>query len=293
MHKLPNRSLTADELQVMRQEGVVRVPDFLSDPTVLQTLHTSVMPGFISRDYKMNGVLRALMRDGPIGALGASALNLTEVGLWSTNVFVAEGGHPGGYYPKRGDGGGAHVDVDNVPGYLLPFVTIWIALTDALRPVEFLRGSHLNNIKLQCPPCHVQPEHECLQALHRAGGGIRWWDVRAGDAIVFFSQTYHWAVLQANPRLALSVRMIDPNHKFDFYEEGTKLTNRMLPQWCQEVSRSVLSPVVYPRWKSTMNKQPWPIIPDCIDALGSPHPPVDVGKHLCGGKSPAWVSQFI
>ena len=105
--------------------------------------------------------------------------------------------------------------------YVLPKVTVWVALTDTKRPLEFFKGSHVANLKHKCAKQHgrfSKPypngtisdlESPCLKRLAQDCEIIGYEDIKAGDVILWYMQTYHWGLAGETYRLALSVQTFD------------------------------------------------------------------------------------
>jgi len=291
------RTLTKEELHALHRDGAVHIPGVLTNKTIIGTLmqgmHDPHIPGYDYKDWRTNAVLKSVATDGPFAATAASALDVDEISLWATNVFPARGGFPDGFAAPPPEGG-VHLDIDFTPGYLLPFVTIWVALTDAKRPLEFIAGSHIRNMQHDCPyGSSLTVQDGCIKKLEADCHGRLSWDVQLGDAIVFYAQTYHWALLHKEPRLGFSMRYIAADHKHDVFDLATMRFTSLLPQWCVPVRNGTYAPVVYPRSSSTIDDQPWPFIPSSFSCLGADVPPVQPSKNLCGSESPAWVQQFL
>lgn len=295
---LPRTGLTSEQREALQRDGVIVVRGVLQEPTVLHALKSTWQTGdwrVKIGDWSFNGVYRSLVRDGPLGALAASALNASAVRIVSSDVFDNQGGYPGGFVPSGPPQGGLHLDLDSTVGYLLPLLTVWLALTDSDRPVEFLRESHRTNLKHDCPyGPHLDLNHSCISKLLEEAGGERQrlgWDVKAGDALIFFSQLYHRTVLQEKPRTAVSLRFVDSEQRMDFHDDyvSFRLPYMRKPRWCAPLGSSILFPVVHPPEKSTVDEAPWPIWERRVDAackllsliLLPKRPPGDYGRKLC------------
>lgn len=263
----PWRGATADERRAFLEDGVTRFRGAVPDRNLTDVLRSAVQAGLPSFWY-INGILKAFIRDGPLPALAADLLEVGSVAVWSSAAFNQGPSPTGGeYIPEGPPLGGVHIDLDSSPGYLLPFVTMWVSLTDNNHTIEWLAGSHKANAKYDCPygsqltlwdPCMVrlQSDPEC--------NGRRWWDIATGDVVAFYSQVYHWVVLQPFERSAVSLRFIDANHRVDFFDQGAYMTfaSLLIPRLCSPVKK--VMPVVYPREDSTLEAV-WPLKPRKID----------------------------
>mmetsp|Transcript_134691 Transcript_134691/g.418604 ORF Transcript_134691/g.418604 Transcript_134691/m.418604 type:complete len:336 (+) Transcript_134691:53-1060(+) len=288
MKKLPQVPFGPEQSEALWRDGVVALPGALKDSTVLAVLRKSwgswEEPAM---DWRSNGVLRSFVRDGPLGAVAAAALNGSAVRAFSSIIFNVPGGHPGGFVPPGPPHGGVHMDLDSHVEYVVPLVSVWIALMDGPRPLEFLRGSHVAGLGRRCPVGpYLTLEDACIAGLLRDGGERLGWDVRAGDVLVFFAQTYHWTVLHAKARTSLSLRFVGAGQRRDFqdlYLERQPCTRK--PRWCQPLGSSSLFPVVHPRENSTVDAMPFPIWERQADALCrrfEPPIPEVFGSDLCG-----------
>merc|ERR1719436_2088690 len=96
-----------------------------------------------------------------------------------------------------------------------------------------------------------------MDALEKSCSGERSWDLKAGDAILFWGEVYHWTHHTPNARLALSIRYLPS----DFVYTGHKTSwdgREGMPAPCALLAGSRPFPVLYPPENETRDPV-WPL----------------------------------
>jgi len=143
-----------------------------------------------------------------------------------------------------------------------PQASIFLALTDIPHGIEFLAGSHVHNQKHKCRRTWpITGFAECMDRLAKDCYGAKGWDMKAGDAILFYGSTFHWSVLQEKRRLAFSVRFIPADMMFTGSMACDSLQS-FYPWKCSPLGGSSAYPVFYSTdERMPVKEQPWPVLP--------------------------------
>jgi len=217
---LPERRLTPQEQEALARDGVLVVRSFIRDTQLLKDVlpalqqHQQYNSGTYLWSFLYNGVVRTLLREGPIGALAADAMQAEGVGLEGAPIW----GRDGDDAVRSSEDAGWHQDGADKPDMM----TMWIAVTHAPHAVEFVRGSH--QLKGQ-----ILRECNSSKLMGAAGARIAGWkcvkefnkrrleplvgspvvlrpDLRPGDALLFNSGVLHRGRSWPRGRLAVAVR---------------------------------------------------------------------------------------
>eukprot|EP00747_Dinoflagellata_sp_TGD_P207232 gnl/TRDRNA2_/TRDRNA2_80818_c0_seq2.p1 gnl/TRDRNA2_/TRDRNA2_80818_c0~~gnl/TRDRNA2_/TRDRNA2_80818_c0_seq2.p1 ORF type:complete len:382 (+),score=36.51 gnl/TRDRNA2_/TRDRNA2_80818_c0_seq2:48-1193(+) len=290
---LPRRHLNAYEIATLRKDGAVVVRDLVADQEILQELNTVGSDGRRydpRKNHMVNGVLNALVRHGPLGSVVSSMFNHSAVAVWNmqyeSRPSLAERKVP---YPEKPwedsiqetvTAGqhqvamGVHNDVQGYEAALhtgghfaIPLASLFLAITDVPHGLELLAGSHVENRKHRCIVSRTtgKLDPECMNRLERDCNGVRWWDLKAGDAILFYGETFHWTKLQQNSRLALSTRFIPADL---MYTGLPRLPPRIsqAPAKCTPYGGNPVYPIVFSNDSSTTSRgEIWPVWPRNTD----------------------------
>jgi len=216
MEAVPERRLSAEELEVLERDGVLLVKGVIPNRTLLEWLASGMwsygtfFDVLRTQTYTSNGYAMALVRDGPLSpmlvdALGAEAAMLMEAPIFSTAGVVEH--HQNAWHVDQGPQSSR-------------FVSAWLALSDAPHGLDFLRGSHRvrRELFLECNRSKDGLERllddDCAQTFARQRAEPRagaaspaWFDLAPGDALVFDGQVAHRGVSWARPRLTIAVRV--------------------------------------------------------------------------------------
>jgi hypothetical protein len=215
LHRLPERRLSRSERARFQSDGVALVRNALPSEAVLAALRNATRRS-CDEHWHLNGALRSLLRDGPLGALAGTAIGaISPSGACTACVAETVVFNQNAADGVPGERGGAHIDVDFAPATLEPMVTVWLALTHAPHALEFLSGSHR---ALKVTGCEddtdIDESSPCWAALH-ANFSWRSWRMRPGDALVFNAQVWHRSVTVANERSALAMRFVAADARFE------------------------------------------------------------------------------
>lgn len=289
LHSLPQRVLTDEERAEFRRSGVVHIPGALPNPGLMDFLAESISHVATTDDVEglhkawfFHGPIRALVRDDLLAGLAVSALGakLGEGGRWAAleeapiwaSVGYVHGGSPVDLY---------HADDRFHIQRPFPLVSVWLALTDSVTPIEFLRGSHevLHQINFGCgremeggvAKFLVYPHH-CMTGFHdlleNLTGVEPFYSVNVskGDVFVFHGHTLHRKLEQLLPRLAITIR-------YNIQDGGRPLDMSRIFQY------------VFPRSAWDPDTIPWVLVP----SLGSLSPVLPPETR---GRAREWVARW-
>eukprot|EP00747_Dinoflagellata_sp_TGD_P179450 gnl/TRDRNA2_/TRDRNA2_30263_c0_seq1.p1 gnl/TRDRNA2_/TRDRNA2_30263_c0~~gnl/TRDRNA2_/TRDRNA2_30263_c0_seq1.p1 ORF type:complete len:370 (-),score=19.00 gnl/TRDRNA2_/TRDRNA2_30263_c0_seq1:155-1264(-) len=288
LESLPSRMLDDEEVTIFQRDGVFPVRGVLQHPHIIGLLREISKRGKEApeQQWMNNGVIRKLVFDHHLAAVVASALNVSAVRIWEIqfeNKSLPAGSNPtppipphwrdGG--PSGFDGANVHNDFHFTPPHtLIPLASIFIALDSTSFPLEFLAGSHLANLKHRCPggltPWSMD-EH-CMDRLYASCDGVRRWDLKAGDGIIFYGQTFHWTILRAEPRVGVSFRFMDADlpwvEELALWGDVRWIYGSYFPRLCAPLGDNAVFPIVFPNNMSTWKDKAVPILNmDLIPAL--------------------------
>lgn len=301
LQALPRREFNSTELELLRVEGMVPVRGLVADDRVLAELRRLFTTKYnFSQQWKHNGVMNALVRHSPLPSIASSSLGGKPVSIWNSQVEPrparSERTAPYPETPWRdgaenGEEGRAgtiksmsvHDDIGGYAGSLhstgypvVPLSSIFLALSDIPFGLHFIAGSHLLNEKYRCP--HGPSMHgayECFDRLWNASLGERVWDLKAGDAVVFWGGAYHWTTLTEHARQALSIRYIPADLLYTGRPADT-FSADMMPPACGPLGGTAAHPIMHPPpalapgldpATGSGPGQPWPVWPRCPGTL--------------------------
>jgi len=256
---VPERVLTEEERRTFEREGVVVLRGFLSDRKLLERLRDMMWPLAFDPDrecthksWHFNGAVRALVREELVAKLAASALG----GFSRPHGFLVEEAPIWGYANgTEGRPDTWHAD-DRLDSLRKDFTmaSVWLALTDAVEPLEFFRGSHTLRARIE-EACKKKSKigvlnfqvyrHTCV--MEKFGPGLREKfgsdlltsaHMKPGDVFVFHGYTLHRTVRHPGSRLAFSARFREVPHT--------------PPAWSQ---------YSHPRGPSESDAVPWRLLP--------------------------------
>eukprot|EP00747_Dinoflagellata_sp_TGD_P022660 gnl/TRDRNA2_/TRDRNA2_129256_c0_seq1.p1 gnl/TRDRNA2_/TRDRNA2_129256_c0~~gnl/TRDRNA2_/TRDRNA2_129256_c0_seq1.p1 ORF type:complete len:356 (-),score=28.09 gnl/TRDRNA2_/TRDRNA2_129256_c0_seq1:70-1137(-) len=277
LQALPKRPLDAEALAAFREDGVTVVRGVVPDQKILD--HFAANSSHHTPFWFLNGHQMSLIRDGPLGILAASAMNESAVRAFASTPFVNAGGAPPGesILPSFPDGG-PHADIFEID-MAVPLVTVWLAITDAPHAIEFVAGSYKSNFRHRCKPQSKESDWDCVRKLESEGRGRLWWDLKAGDALVFHSQTFHWTVWQSEPRHGVSARFVPADLAYSGWltqEYTVQMVASYLPWECAPMSDSIIFPVAWDMARpqgpnttegTTASTWTWPVNPLRTDLM--------------------------
>uniref|UniRef100_A0A7S1L7F1 Phytanoyl-CoA dioxygenase n=1 Tax=Alexandrium catenella TaxID=2925 RepID=A0A7S1L7F1_ALECA len=218
---LPERRLSHEEQEALGRDGVLLVRGLVSDARLLKAIlpamqqHEQFDEGVYLKSYNYNGAVRALLRDGPLGALAADAMRAKGAKIDGAPIWGrSEHGDRSAYYR------GWHQDARHMPDML----SIWLAVTNAPHALDFVRGSHRfqaevlracnDSLRLGAPGLSVA-EERCVRRFRRerldpllGRSSLLWEDLRPGDAWLFNSAVLHRGRNWPLPRLAIAARTV-------------------------------------------------------------------------------------
>jgi len=300
LRSLPRRELSTAELELLDKDGVVPVPGLVSNEGVLGELRRLFTHKYDPRHlWRYNGVMNALIRHSPLPSVASASLGGKPVTIWNAQVEPrparSERWHP--YLPKpwqedtRVYGHPLTASLHDDTGFysralhrnghsVIPLSSIFLALTDIPHGLKFIAGSHVLNSKHRCPPSNDVPgAQDCFDRLWNESFGERSWDLKAGDAVLFWGEVYHWTQLTENARQALSIRYIPADMAFKGGTVHADLAD-MAPPLCAPLGGSPGHPVLHPPPKSVPGIDPgkdahtgqdrWPLWPRCPEFLDVP-----------------------
>mmetsp|Transcript_57776 Transcript_57776/g.115796 ORF Transcript_57776/g.115796 Transcript_57776/m.115796 type:complete len:405 (-) Transcript_57776:51-1265(-) len=220
LRELPERRLSREEQLAFERDGVLLVRGFINNTALLEDIlpslqeHEQLLSGDYVWPYLYNGVVRAFLRYGPIGALAADAMQAEGASLYGAPIWGLPDGSEELHYNHW------HQDAPDERR----LITIWVAVTDAPHGLEFIRGSHLypREILQECNNSHKMGQkgsrlanHTCVVKFSKehlepdfGTPAHIWEDLRPGDAWIFLGPTLHRGLAWARRRLALSVRLV-------------------------------------------------------------------------------------
>lgn len=300
LQALPKRQLTEEEKEVMNRDGAVGVKGVLADENILKLLRQTV--GWDktdpTKDWRLNGVLNALIMYGPLGALTSSSLNGSASAIWNAQV---EPRPPKSYRPfpepvkpwydpmpgslmsmsLHNDVGGYAMSLHTGGRFVIPLSSVFVALTDIPHGLAFLAGSHVQNRKLQfnCGGGPVGVDLACVDRLEQACDGARSWDMKAGDVVIFWGETYHWTQYTENARQAISIRFVPADLMYTGRPAAPVYAD-LYPPACTPIGGSLAHPIVWPPEDSTVAQQRFPATPPCDELFSITGPLRAVRRHL-------------
>lgn len=279
LEALPRRRLSPGEREALRRDGAILVRGLLAEPRVLGHMAEVLgwKKGMYYNNWWWNGVVHSVIKYSPLAELAASALDVPEVTIWNAQLEPRGSKHdrtwplPEKPWYDRSYGDprdqSVHEDTDAYLGHLhkaghfvKPQASFFIAITDLPRGLEFLAGSHVANQKHRCRRANDHEDFSvCMDRLERDCNGSLGWDLKAGDAILFYGSTFHWTVFQENPRQAISIRYVPADMMFTgFYVDP--LASHV--NWkCGPIGGSPANPILFSENRSRMKDQPWPLFP--------------------------------
>jgi len=268
LRALPNRALTAEERQQLDRDGMVQIKGVIKDAALLRRLEAllwssqQIRSSSIARPDLWNGVYRAFLREGPLGALAASALGSRSVRTANAQLWgylgpnrneVYKGKHvwtPMPYNPAHADDRFRRSNKEH------EIITVWFAFTAAPQVMTFYLGSHTipEEISDSCVRAKLKEGYnyllnsDCVAERIQAAGfpAPLTVDAAAGDAFVFKGDLIHESVAQSNRRLATCIRAHAGDHPMDSEYLPIENINACEPK----------APVVYPHAESTLDCQP-------------------------------------
>lgn len=273
-------SLGQEDLRRLREDGVLFLRGVIRNKTMLRQvepaafLHKQV-PGISGKTLPpnallMNGVLRAIAREGPLAPLVAQAfgnrpLVTNDNQVWGRLKLYEEVQaasqeliHRGLYHADATceDGSDCFDERDTM-------YAAWLALSDAPRAMSFFRGSHREeamNMVFEAG-CAVYPEGDggypsfngsCLlrinSTLSQLLGRQSFWfapdDMQAGDVLLFNGRVLHTGHSYGRQRTAFCLRLKD-----------ARLGHEDI---CEDMSEAYEGRVlVYPKNESQLDCLPW------------------------------------
>lgn len=257
---VPRRLLSESEREAFKRDGVVVVRDVIQDMRVLDHFDN------FETDWRKShsGRMFALLRDGPLGALAASALGVSEVRVLEASIWMQPMRLPFGL----GSIGNWHQDYAGDDGQQLPIVTTWLSLSEDARALAFALGSHKRVATQFCTSPHPWQiwnlPDDCVQQAYN--GSIQDVVFNMGDVVLFQGQILHQGVNRGEPRAAIAVRWVAARAQFtarNFHSNDLVWYGRYLPRECGTFDSPVF-PMLYPAENFT---DVWPVIPTTRDVL--------------------------
>mmetsp|Transcript_95740 Transcript_95740/g.298124 ORF Transcript_95740/g.298124 Transcript_95740/m.298124 type:complete len:354 (-) Transcript_95740:47-1108(-) len=222
---IPRRRLTESEVETFRRDGVLLLRGVVADRGLLRDMvpalrqHQQIRSADYTVPWAYNGVARALLQSGlltgPVVQLHTAPAQLRGGPIW---------GYDG---EEKWRQASWHQDMalDTTTSDSL-MVTAWLAITDAPHGLEMMRGTSDFGVRLDLTRrCNRSGtlgkagerllDSECVlqyaktQIDPRLGySSHMWFDMTAGDMILFHGNVAHRGLVWANPRLAISVRLV-------------------------------------------------------------------------------------
>ncbi|CAJ1454614.1 unnamed protein product [Effrenium voratum] len=260
---LPAAVLAESQIKAFHRDGVLVVEKVLSEE-VLERLKSTSNDTMYATDFlSCHGSLMALGTHGPIPSLASQVLGRQPVRVWSGQFFnkhlmenPADCGQTEQERNSFSKCDAPHMDLDgDTYGEVLPFVSIWFAMTEAHHSIGFLAGSHA--AKHECGYSDVYPRDDCLVQLadnltqELGAESVRSWHLQAGDVVIFYNQLFHYNMVETETprRRAGSLRYLPADYRFAgaVTETVDKIPHAShLPAECRPISDSLLFPIAYP-----------------------------------------------
>mmetsp|Transcript_68114 Transcript_68114/g.154133 ORF Transcript_68114/g.154133 Transcript_68114/m.154133 type:complete len:364 (-) Transcript_68114:100-1191(-) len=268
LEAMPRRSLSAEDLEAMNVDGGTVVRGLIPNKEVLDLLNKTFWgpKGNPKHAPWYNEVLKDLSHYSPLPSLASSSLNGKPVFLWNAQVEPRPAASMRAFPDPRkpwedmGTGSVTSMSVHNDVGawkntlhsgghFVVPLSSIFLAISDIPHGLKLLAGSHIQNRKFKCPDGPALLDSNCMDPLEEKCNGERSWDLKAGDAIIFWGEAFHWTEFTPNPRLAISIRYLPS----DFVYTGglTSVGGRGLPPPCSPLGGSLGYPILYPPEEAT------------------------------------------
>mmetsp|Transcript_85326 Transcript_85326/g.206802 ORF Transcript_85326/g.206802 Transcript_85326/m.206802 type:complete len:326 (+) Transcript_85326:76-1053(+) len=283
LEAVERRHLSEEEREEFGRTGVVHIKGVIDDPALMAFLSAQI--GHLARPeddegmhhaWLFHGPLRALVRDQLLSELAASAVGIDfkEQGKWAALEEAVV------WFSLGQMLGGKAVDLYHADDRFhisafrpYPLVSVWLALTDSVTPLEFVRGSHkaLDHMNHGCGiefggvnnfivyPQFCADRYRDLLMNLTGVEPLFSANVTAGDAFVFHGLTLHRRLEQQAPRLAVTAR-----YRF---QDG-------------ERPESPSTHYLFPRHPAEVDAVPWFVIPP-LGELSPQLPPEsrgDLGK---------------
>jgi ectoine hydroxylase-related dioxygenase (phytanoyl-CoA dioxygenase family) len=232
------RSLSRQEIQAFREDGVALVPAAVEPQWVQRLLQLvdqqMAQPSDWANDanpenkhdrlftdrylWQENATINAYIRESGVAALAGQAMGSSAVRFYFDHLLVKEPG-TSAITPW-------HQDVPYWPFLGKQICSVWLALTAATvagSAMEFVRGSHLDDTYYMPEVFGARDNHPSAWAqqgqgkpvpdieANRGAYDIIGFDVEPGDAVVFSAWLLHGARGNASPdsrRAALSTRWL-------------------------------------------------------------------------------------
>jgi len=266
LRRTPSRSLSSNEREAFKRDGVVLLPKVITDKRIFPHFE-----GFPSSDWRRThgGAMRALVWQGPLAGIAASALGVESVRVFEASVWCVPLNLPF----KIGSVGNWHQDyTEDEDGKMIPIVTTWLSLSSKARALEFALGSHKHSVVKHCARTHewqiwYMPD-DCVRQVYHNRTQAYIFD--PGDVVVFQGQVLHQGINQGEHRVGIAIRWVAANAQYSarLYQSNTFVESvRHMPQECSRFS-GPLFPLVYPRENTTPGaEQNWPVAPTLFDYL--------------------------
>merc|ERR1711879_1019257 len=85
----------------------------------------------------------------------------------------------------------------------------------------------------------------CMNRLERECNGTRWWDLKAGDAVLSYGETWSWTVFQNSTWTSLSLKFI-PGDLLYTGEREHHMHGSYYPWKCTPLGGTLIYPIIYP-----------------------------------------------